>query len=79
VIVEAYRLSGAGNDFLALAEPTAPPSEATIRAWCRRGLSLGADGVLLVSRRAVAIAAIVGLSVEELTARLELLELLVHD
>ncbi len=42
---EVYRLSGAGNDFLALPAPGAPPSPEEIRAWCTRGLSLGADGV----------------------------------
>ncbi len=42
---EIYRLSGAGNDFLALAAPEHPPDPEEIRAWCTRGLSLGADGV----------------------------------
>ncbi len=42
---EVYRLSGAGNDFLALAAPERPPRPSEIRAWCTRGLSLGADGV----------------------------------
>jgi diaminopimelate epimerase len=45
-----YRLSGAGNDFLALAETAAPPSAAEIAAWCRRGLSLGADGLFTLRR-----------------------------
>lgn len=45
-----YKLSGAGNDFIALVEPSAPPSAAEIRAWCRRGLSLGADGLFLLAR-----------------------------
>lgn len=54
-----YKLSGAGNDFIALvgsSEPTAPqgavsrPSAAEIRAWCRRGLSIGADGLFLLER-----------------------------
>ncbi len=44
-------LSGAGNDFLALVEPPSPPGEGEIRAWCRRGLSLGADGVFTLERR----------------------------
>ncbi|HVS01805.1 MAG TPA: diaminopimelate epimerase [Thermoanaerobaculia bacterium] len=43
--VEYWRVSGAGNDFLALVEPPAAPAAAAIRAWCRRGLSLGADGL----------------------------------
>lgn len=45
-----YRLSGAGNDFIALVEPPAPPAPATLSAWCARGISLGADGVFLLSR-----------------------------
>jgi len=46
-----YKLSGAGNDFIALPEPLpaglelAPPM---IRAWCTRRLSLGADGLFLL-------------------------------
>jgi len=48
-----FKLSGGGNDFLALAEPhaadTTPPPE-RIRAWCRRGVSLGADGLFLLRR-----------------------------
>ncbi len=47
-----YKLSGAGNDFLALVEPPAPPGAGEIHAWCRRGLSLGADGVFTLERRA---------------------------
>ena len=47
---EYFKLSGAGNDFLALVEPGAPPSERDIRAWCRRGLSLGADGLFTLKR-----------------------------
>ncbi len=42
---EVYRLSGAGNDFLALPASEAPPRPEEVRAWCTRGLSLGADGV----------------------------------
>ena len=48
-----YKLSGAGNDFIALVSPAAAepgPSPAEIRAWCRRGLSLGADGLFLLER-----------------------------
>jgi diaminopimelate epimerase len=45
-----YKLSGSGNDFLALAEPAAPPRPEQIRAWCRRGVSLGADGVFVLRR-----------------------------
>lgn len=47
-----YKLSGAGNDFLALIEPESPPPAERIRAWCRRGLSLGADGLILLERSA---------------------------
>jgi diaminopimelate epimerase len=47
---ELFRVSGAGNDFLALVEPPAPPAPETIRAWCRRGVSLGADGVFTLRR-----------------------------
>jgi len=49
-IVAAWRVSGAGNDFLALAEPAADPPPANVRAWCRRGLSLGADGLFVLRR-----------------------------
>lgn len=45
-----HRLSGAGNDFLALVEPPREPSAERIRRWCRRGVSLGADGVLVLRR-----------------------------
>lgn len=48
---EFFKVSGSGNDFLALAGETeeAPASE-TIRAWCRRGVSLGADGLFVLRR-----------------------------
>lgn len=55
-MIPFYRLSGAGNDFLALAEPAAAVAPETIRAWCRRGLSLGADGLMVLSRRHGAVA-----------------------
>ncbi len=45
-----YKVSGSGNDFLALAEPFEIPDSATIRAWCRRGVSLGADGLFVLRR-----------------------------
>jgi diaminopimelate epimerase len=49
-----FKLSGSGNDFLALADSTgavpAPRSE-QIRAWCRRGVSLGADGLFFLRRK----------------------------
>jgi diaminopimelate epimerase len=50
-MTEIYKVSGSGNDFIALAEPAAAPSPETIRAWCRRGVSLGADGVFVLRRR----------------------------
>ncbi len=46
-----YKLSGGGNDFLGLVEPPADPTVRQIRAWCRRGLSLGADGVFVLRRQ----------------------------
>src|SRR5215213_2345877 len=45
-----YKVSGSGNDFLALAEPFETPAPETIRAWCRRGVSLGADGLFVLRR-----------------------------
>jgi diaminopimelate epimerase len=50
-MTEFYKVSGSGNDFLALPEPAEPPSPELIRAWCRRGVSLGADGIVLLRRR----------------------------
>ena len=47
-----YRLSGGGNDFLALVEPMELPEPGEIRALCRRGLSLGADGLFTLRRTA---------------------------
>lgn len=46
--IEFYKLSGSGNDFLALAEPESVPAPEEIRAWCRRGVSLGADGLIVI-------------------------------
>jgi diaminopimelate epimerase len=45
-----FKVSGSGNDFVALAEPAADPLPEHIRAWCRRGVSLGADGVFVLRR-----------------------------
>jgi diaminopimelate epimerase len=45
-----FKVSGAGNDFLALAEPEETPPPERIRAWCRRGVSLGADGLFILRR-----------------------------
>ncbi len=49
-----FKVSGGGNDFLALPEPDTRPSPSTIRAWCQRGHSLGADGIFLLQRAAPA-------------------------
>src|SRR5262245_30114574 len=45
-----FKVSGSGNDFLALAEPASHPPPERIRAWCRRGISLGADGLFVLRR-----------------------------
>lgn len=42
-------VSGAGNDFIALVDQPAPAA-GTIRAWCRRGVSVGADGLFTLRR-----------------------------
>jgi diaminopimelate epimerase len=46
-----FKLSGGGNDFLALAEPESEPTPAEIAGWCARGLSAGADGLFSLRRR----------------------------
>ena len=45
-----FQLSGGGNDFLALVEPETVPSPDRVSAWCRRGLSAGADGLFVLQR-----------------------------
>ena len=45
-----FRLSGGGNDFLAMAEPRTSPTGSEIRDICRRGLSAGADGFFTLER-----------------------------
>ncbi|HEV2843537.1 MAG TPA: diaminopimelate epimerase [Thermoanaerobaculia bacterium] len=45
-----FKVSGSGNDFLALAEPFQTPPPETIRAWCRRGVSVGGDGLFVLRR-----------------------------
>lgn len=45
-----YKVSGGGNDFLALAAPEREPSGDEIRSWCARGLSFGADGLFTLHR-----------------------------
>ena len=47
-----FKVSGSGNDFVALAEPAADPGPEQIRTWCRRGISVGADGVFVLRRAA---------------------------
>lgn len=49
-MTEFFKLSGGGNDFLALAEPSVAPPAESIRAWCRRGVSVGADGLFILRR-----------------------------
>lgn len=44
-----FLVSGAGNDFIALVEHPAPPAQ-TVDAWCRRGVSVGADGLFTLRR-----------------------------
>lgn len=50
--LEFFKMSGAGNDFVAVnnMDAAVPEEErATLVArWCRRGLGIGADGVLLI-------------------------------
>lgn len=46
-----FRLSGGGNDFLALTDPGSVPEPEAIRALCQRGLSAGADGLFILNRK----------------------------
>jgi diaminopimelate epimerase len=46
-----FKLSGGGNDFLALAEPEDDPTPGQIRRWCARGTSEGADGLFVLRRK----------------------------
>lgn len=49
--VAFFKVSGAGNDFIVvLVPPGGEPAEETIRTWCRRGVSLGADGLITLER-----------------------------
>ena len=50
--VPFFKVSGAGNDFIALIAPDRSPGPDEIRTWCRRGLSLGADGVFTLTPNA---------------------------
>ena len=50
-----FKVSGSGNDFLALVDETGSekaPDPRSIQAWCRRGVSLGADGLFVLRRAA---------------------------
>lgn len=49
-MIPFFKLSGSGNDFLALVEPAAVPAADEVRAWCRRGVSVGADGLFTLRR-----------------------------
>ena len=51
-MTEFYKLSGSGNDFVALVDPQQEVTPDRLRAWCRRGVSLGADGVFVLRREA---------------------------
>lgn len=46
-----FKLSGAGNDFLALVEPSEVPTTSQIQTWCRRRQSIGADGLFVLTRQ----------------------------
>lgn len=50
-----FKLSGGGNDFIALAEPEADPAPDTVVRWCTRGLSEGADGLFVLRREDVGV------------------------
>lgn len=49
-VTAVYKVSGGGNDFLALAAPERDPTADEIRSWCARGLSFGADGLFTLQR-----------------------------
>ena len=48
-MIPFFKLTGGGNDFLALVEFESEPAARDIRAWCSRRLSIGADGLFLLS------------------------------
>lgn len=54
--VAIVKMSGAGNDFIVIGGERVPTLPLSLEAWvvraCRRGLSVGADGVLVVVARA---------------------------
>ncbi len=49
-MIDFSKLSGCGNDFIALTEPSEEPTAEQIAGWCRRGTSEGADGLFILSR-----------------------------
>lgn len=50
--VRFTKMSGAGNDFVVLVEPPEGPDLADLsRRLCRRGISIGADGLFVLHRR----------------------------
>lgn len=53
-MIPFYRLSAAGNDFIVLVEPDREPTAQEVRAWCARGLSEGADGLIVMRREGAA-------------------------
>lgn len=55
-MTEFFKLSGSGNDFVALVEPAQEVGPEVLRAWCRRGVSLGADGVFVLRRAPAGVA-----------------------
>jgi diaminopimelate epimerase len=58
VELEFYKMSGAGNDFIVInnMDGRLPEAgrESLFAAWCRRGMSIGADGVLVLEPSACA-------------------------
>jgi diaminopimelate epimerase len=52
--IEFYKMSGAGNDFILVDNREGvfvfPDEESAIRKLCRRGLSVGADGLILIEK-----------------------------
>jgi diaminopimelate epimerase len=50
-MTEYFKLSGGGNDFLALTEPEDNPIPESIVRWCARGASAGADGLFVLRRK----------------------------
>jgi diaminopimelate epimerase len=45
-----FKVSGGGNDFIALFEPATAPDRQQVRTLSRRGLSIGGDGLFLLRR-----------------------------